>query len=403
MEGLREQSISDTNSSLVLKALETLVVDNPDLERLEALLDLFNIFEAIGAIRQELRHSDFLAFLLSPQQNHGLGDAFLKRLLQKALPSGGSKDALVTPIDLDVWGLDQALVLREWQNIDILVLDEAHRLAVIIENKIDSSEHSTQLQRYRQTIAEHYPNWQVLGLYLTPDGEIPSDESYLPVDYGLVCQLLESMAQSRVSTLGRDVLTLINHYTEMLRRHIVGESELAELCRRIYQKHQRALDLIYEYRPDRQIIIQEVLQKIIKQTPELESDSFSKKFIYFARKEWDKLPGQREGTGWTSSKRILLFRFDNSSNNLKLRLFIGPGSQEVRQRFFDGWIARQLPFKPAPKKLADYYCIIYSRPFLSAEDYEDASDQEVEGKINKQWTKFVEDDLPQIAAAFRSM
>lgn len=45
--------------------LEAFVVDNHDLERLEALLAEFNIFEAV---RQELRHSDFLAFLLDPAQ-----------------------------------------------------------------------------------------------------------------------------------------------------------------------------------------------------------------------------------------------------------------------------------------------------------------------------------------------
>src|SRR5438270_11312729 len=88
------------------KELEALVVDNLDLERLEALLDQFNIFEAIGAVWQELRHSDFLAFLLDPQQNHGLGDVFLKRLLQKVLVSAESDRMPITPIDLDVWSLD---------------------------------------------------------------------------------------------------------------------------------------------------------------------------------------------------------------------------------------------------------------------------------------------------------
>lgn len=55
------------------QALTALVVDNSDLERLEALLDQFNIFEALGAVRVELRHSDFLAFLLNPKQSHRLG------------------------------------------------------------------------------------------------------------------------------------------------------------------------------------------------------------------------------------------------------------------------------------------------------------------------------------------
>ncbi len=42
--------------------LEQFVVDNEDLERLESLLDQFNIFEAVGMVRQEIRH--FLLDLL---------------------------------------------------------------------------------------------------------------------------------------------------------------------------------------------------------------------------------------------------------------------------------------------------------------------------------------------------
>jgi hypothetical protein len=44
--------------------LESFVVDNSDLEHLKQLLRQFNIFEAIGAVRHELRHSDFLGSLL---------------------------------------------------------------------------------------------------------------------------------------------------------------------------------------------------------------------------------------------------------------------------------------------------------------------------------------------------
>jgi hypothetical protein len=151
------------------KALEALVVDNADLERLEALLDQFNIFEAIGAVRQELRHSDFLAFLLNPRGPHGLGDAFAKRLLQRMMATIPRNMAPISPIDLDVWSLDELVVLREWQDIDILLLDETHRVAVIVENKIGSSERSDQLTHYWQVTAHQYPGWRAIGLYLTPD------------------------------------------------------------------------------------------------------------------------------------------------------------------------------------------------------------------------------------------
>ena len=101
--------------------LETFVVDNTDLERLESLVTQFNIFEAVGAVRQELRHSDILAYLLSPQQNHGLRDVFAKKFLQKVVSAADGLHTPVTPIDLDTWNLDQLEVSREWQNIDILL------------------------------------------------------------------------------------------------------------------------------------------------------------------------------------------------------------------------------------------------------------------------------------------
>lgn len=66
-------------------ALQRFVGNNTDLEKLEALLSEFNLFEAMGVSRQELRHSDFLAFLLAPEQAHGLRDSPLKRLLHRVI------------------------------------------------------------------------------------------------------------------------------------------------------------------------------------------------------------------------------------------------------------------------------------------------------------------------------
>src|SRR5258706_15008222 len=203
------------------KDLEALVVDNLDLERLEALLDQFNIFEAMGAVWQELRNSDFLAFLLDPQQNHGLGDAFLKRLLQKVLVSARDVEMPITPIDLDVWSFDEIFVRREWQNIDILLEDESHKLVIIIENKIRSSEHSDQLRRYYEHVQQHYPGWHIIGLYLTRDGGQPSEKiknAYLSIDYGLGCRRIQNFAKNKGSTLGPGLINLKKHFTQIPKR-----------------------------------------------------------------------------------------------------------------------------------------------------------------------------------------
>lgn len=54
------------------RALENFVTGNRDLAALEALVSRFIIFDALGVVNAELRHSSFLAFLLNPKENHGL-------------------------------------------------------------------------------------------------------------------------------------------------------------------------------------------------------------------------------------------------------------------------------------------------------------------------------------------
>ncbi|MBV8859533.1 MAG: PD-(D/E)XK nuclease family protein [Acidobacteria bacterium] len=380
--------------------LERLVVDNDDLENLEERLGRFNIFEALGIARHELRHSDFLAFLLDPNQTHGLGDEFTRRFLQRLLASAAGQPLPVTPIDLDIWNLNDLIVLREWQNIDILLLEESLRLAVIIENKIGSTEHSNQLERYFQTVGLHHREWKILGVYLSPEGEMPSHVGYLPANYTMVCEIIERLTARRSSTLGDDVRTMMTHYTQMLRRRIVSESEIADLCRRIYRNHRKALDLIYEYRTDRQAEIRELLEKTIAETPGLLTDHCSKSYVRFLPRAWD-VPALKEGKGWTPSGRVLLFEFYNAPDRLILNLHIGPGPDEVRQRLFDMARTHQSLFRKTAKSLNQKWNVIYGRTFLTPKDYEEETFEQLEKQIRKHWAEFMADDLPKIAGVVR--
>src|SRR6516225_1413907 len=68
-----------------------------------------NIFEAAGMHRQEIRHSNFLAFLLNPQGTHGLGDAFLKRVIQKALNNSSIDPPPVSALTIRLADFSDAL------------------------------------------------------------------------------------------------------------------------------------------------------------------------------------------------------------------------------------------------------------------------------------------------------
>jgi len=380
--------------SVDLNLLQDLVINNPDLDRLEALLNRFNIFEALNIVRQEIRHSEFLAFLLDPRQNHGLDDFFLKRLLQESI-NHMENPFPITPIHLDIWDLDNVEIRREWQSIDILILDDEHKFAVIIENKLFTGEHSNQLERYREVVREHFPDFTLIPLFLTPEGEPASEPSYISISYSLICGILENIIQSRETTLGRDILLLLKNYTEMLRRYIVGESEIEVLCKQIYRKHKRALDLIYEYRPDQQAELQEFICDLIDHTPQFEIDQASKSNVFFYPKHWDELIPER-GLGWTRSGRILLFQFVNSQQSLRLALVLGPGPNEVREKIFTIISRNEPPFKRSFKTLGLKWSQVYGRNFLSETKYQEKTTEELKADIQTRWKEFVENEFPKL-------
>jgi len=376
--------------------LEAFVVDNRDLERLEALLAEFNIFEALGAVRQELRHSDFLSFLLNPSQNHGLGDAFLKRFLKRVLIRAANPP--ISAVEVDVADMQDAVVLREWRNIDILIHDAPNRLVCAIENKIGSRERSGQLSRYRDIVTHEFPDHRALFIYLTPEGEEPSDGAYISLSYGDIADLVDTVRETHESTLGADISTLMRHYTAMLRRHIVSDSEIAELCRRIYRRHKQALDLIFEYRPDLQWDIAEFLKGLVEEHRDagLVLDHATKRHIRFALTEWDDVPALRSGQGWTPSGRLLLFEFENKPNRLTLYLIIGPGPDALRQTLHATALRHPKIFRGALKRLYSKWTMIYKRSFLRRTDYEDPDFEILTEKIRKEWAKFLADDLPAL-------
>jgi hypothetical protein len=392
-------NINVVSDQETIKLLEDFLINNPELTDLENRLEEFNIFDALGAIWVEIRHSEFLAFLLNPSQNHGLGDAFLKSLLQRSIPFDQAGIASIRPIDLDLMDMDECLVLREWQNIDILIIDEHNRFVTIIENKVISGEHDDQLQRYRKIVNQQYPGYRQLCLFLTPEGETPSDPTYIPINYTLIANLIEGLVESHSASLKPDVRMLMIHYSLMLRRYIVSDSEIAELCQKIYRKHQRALDLIYEYRPDLQEEIRELLESLIKENEQLALDHSSKSYIRFAPTAWDT-PLLLQGQGWTRSGKIMLFEIGNFADRLGIYLIIGPGPEETRRKLFDLAKENRQVFTPAFIALGKSYNTIFKRSFLTPKSYESASIADLEAEIRKKWNSFLEHDLPEIMDFF---
>src|SRR5258708_993143 len=109
----------------------------------------FNVFEVLGAVRQEIRHSNLLAWLMRPAESHGLSDYPLRRFLWLAATAAREQGiSTIDPLETESLELDQAIVEREWRGIDLLIRADSDSSLWAIENKVDSGESGDQLRRY---------------------------------------------------------------------------------------------------------------------------------------------------------------------------------------------------------------------------------------------------------------
>jgi PD-(D/E)XK nuclease superfamily protein len=231
-----------------LQALERFVVENDELLALEEQIGKFNIFDALSVARVEIRHSNYLAWMLTPGESHGQGDLFLKALLMDILRRARHQGAVppVSPVDLDGADLQGVDIRREWRNIDLLITCDDPSFVIAIENKVDSGEHSDQLQRYEDTIAAEFRDTKRLFVFLTPDGDDATDEDWVSYSYADLHRTFSRTRKASAGAIGGDVAVFLDHYLSLIGNRFMENEDLDKLCRQIYSNHRRALDLIWE-------------------------------------------------------------------------------------------------------------------------------------------------------------
>ena len=65
------------------EALQDFLLDIDCLNELQPWTGHFNLFDVLKISKAEIRHSNMLGWLLNPNENHGIGDAFLKAVVQE--------------------------------------------------------------------------------------------------------------------------------------------------------------------------------------------------------------------------------------------------------------------------------------------------------------------------------
>jgi hypothetical protein len=241
-----KDSQSGTQDKEALEALERFVVENDELLTLESLIGKFNIFDALRITHTEIRHSNFLAFLLDPSESHGQGQLFLKAVVMDLLNQAPSEKRPISPIVLDGADLRGVVVKREWKHIDVLIRCQEPAFLIAIENKILATEGPNQLTRYKKTIEQYYPTTRSLHVYLTLDAEEPSDDAWVAYGYENIHRVLKRVRNANNKAIGDEVLLFVDHYLNLIGSRLMNDDQITELCRTIYNNHRRALDLIWD-------------------------------------------------------------------------------------------------------------------------------------------------------------
>jgi len=224
------------------------VVNNDKIEILKAMTNRFNPFKVLKVQDHEIRHSNILAWIFNPSENHNFDDRILKRFLLKVLLSP-SNDEILNDMEMVYMiqntSLSDIKVYRELQNIDIVLLSEKQHLVIYIENKVYSGEHSNQLARYYDYINITYPDYTTIPVFLTLDGHEASHDKYFLASYDDVLETIEFITSNYNDRTSPEVLSFLNYYSIILKEKYVMDAELKNLCKEVYQQNKDVIDMIY--------------------------------------------------------------------------------------------------------------------------------------------------------------
>jgi hypothetical protein len=293
------------------------------IERLGKILNRLNFFRAAGVTWSELRHSDFLAFLLSPGESHRLKDKFLKSFLQQVAMEHPSAPNIPSSDELSSWTLDDSAVGREKDHIDIRITNTRLGLAVIVENKTGTQEHGDQLKRYWEAILKSRRTPRVIGLFLSPSRAVPTHQAFLPISYRTVYRALENVRAVPEMSDSREVAMILRHYSQLIEGEFMDQSHASKIAWEIHRDYPKAISFLSNNPP-----AQQIKNEVKIQISETEGCSFEHDRpadeIFFMLPEWRKDPLLIQGQ--LAHSAAWLFWFDGFDDRLRLWLGADPGN-----------------------------------------------------------------------------
>ena len=388
------QGLFDDEDGKARLALRGLEEDGADLVRLDEMLSVWrdevDVFDDLKLDGSEEFHSNFLAWLLDPRGSHGMGDHFL----QGFLAASGASGAISAANRPGTTVRREHYLEHEGESgrLDIRMLNENAKFVCAVENKVWAPESGNQLAWYRKVLGRDHPDQRVHRVFLTPRGVAPDDpderEHWTTMSYADVLRLVEGTIAAKGTIAARgdlaneDVMAFLRQYTITLRRNIVPEvsNDVHELARRIYRKHQRAIDLIMEnrerYEPNYVNEGFRMIRGAVGRQPLWKESTTNHPYVRFVSAEWEQYEEELGLERWPYT--LLQFEVQVTDRWATGTLFWAPGGNEaLRRKMFDRLRDYLTTRRAAQPTYTEDYARLYTvGNILEETDYETWWDEE---------------------------
>lgn len=365
-----------------VKKLSALLMDE-DFKELSKAMDVYCPFESLKVARAEIRHSNFLADVLSPLGAHGFGDAILSAFIQEILKNA-NEDELALNIHLSE--LSNVEIRREWKNIDLIIrlpqFENKQDVIFIMEIKVEAQESDGQLEKYEKIAENEWQKSKILYFFLDQKEGKSSRENWIDINFGNVINAIEKGLNE---TNGHQMANMMaRNYIDMLKRRYLGNELYESLAENLWRKHREALEYLennrfsylehlkYEIKSNEFLV--KTNAKLAKNNPHkitLIHDVHYRSITRFAVLEWDNIQGFNSVQGWTKNRRHILLEISISPQGVILEIVLGRDGKLTNSiwgqfKDDDGFASRP------PKKTKDLpqYPRIYRQELLSKNELE---------------------------------
>lgn len=242
-----------------VEATESLLF-SPEFQQLRAAVEFRepNIWRILDVSRKETWASRFLTWMLNPQAEHSFGDQFLKSLIVQTLQTEAGRKNTLTSVDVLVMNLSNIKVQSEYSlgkgRCDILAFSPEEEVSqnegflCIIENKIGAKEGQEQTKHYYEASLKifdpvNYP-YRVY-MYLSPDGDPPIDEHFIPISYQIILRVIDEIRDKRQVTETEQFL--LQQFQESIMRGITMDTKTSDLAQAVYDQYRDVFEAIIQH------------------------------------------------------------------------------------------------------------------------------------------------------------